>query len=135
MHHTVVRFVLREQLTPQQLQSDIVNSKQLLSMELTSEQIRLWMMHERTSGSNATVASERINVVWGEDTVGKTAEVDEPCPPCGICRQFLDEFGDYKVISGSSIKEEILCTSTLSMLPHAFTPALLEKHTVEYHES
>ncbi|KAJ1366044.1 hypothetical protein KIN20_026559 [Parelaphostrongylus tenuis] len=63
------------------------------------------------------------------------AELDEPCPPCGICRQFLAEFGDYKVISGSSINKEILCTSTLSILPQAFTPAMLEKHTVDSHES
>ncbi|KAJ1364841.1 hypothetical protein KIN20_025023 [Parelaphostrongylus tenuis] len=30
------------------------------------------MMHEWLLGSNATVASECINLAWGEDTVGKT---------------------------------------------------------------
>ncbi|KAJ1368442.1 hypothetical protein KIN20_029571 [Parelaphostrongylus tenuis] len=40
-------------------------------MELTSEQIRMLMMHEWLLLSNATVASERINLAWGEDTVGK----------------------------------------------------------------
>ncbi|KAJ1346409.1 hypothetical protein KIN20_001187 [Parelaphostrongylus tenuis] len=40
-------------------------------MELTSEQIRLLMMHERLLGSNAMVTIERINLAWGEDTVGK----------------------------------------------------------------
>ncbi|KAJ1368446.1 hypothetical protein KIN20_029575 [Parelaphostrongylus tenuis] len=42
-----------------------------VKMELTSEQIRMLMMHEWLLLSNATVASERINLAWGEDTVGK----------------------------------------------------------------
>ncbi|KAJ1373709.1 hypothetical protein KIN20_036191 [Parelaphostrongylus tenuis] len=40
-------------------------------MELTSKQINLLMVHEFLLGSNATVASERINLAWSEDTVGK----------------------------------------------------------------
>uniref|UniRef100_A0A0K0DIH4 Cytidine deaminase n=1 Tax=Angiostrongylus cantonensis TaxID=6313 RepID=A0A0K0DIH4_ANGCA len=55
--------------------------------------------------------------------------VAELCTPCGICRQFLIEFGDYKVIIGSTTGKNVLCTSTFSMLPHAFTPASLGKHT------
>ncbi|VDM52624.1 unnamed protein product [Angiostrongylus costaricensis] len=57
--------------------------------------------------------------------------VAELCTPCGICRQFLIEFGDYKVIIGSTTGKNVLCTSTFSMLPHAFTPASLGKHTDE----
>ncbi|KAJ1353789.1 hypothetical protein KIN20_010530 [Parelaphostrongylus tenuis] len=41
-------------------------------MELTSEQIRLLMVHEWPLNSNATVASERINQACGEDTVDKS---------------------------------------------------------------
>ncbi|KAJ1352362.1 hypothetical protein KIN20_008685 [Parelaphostrongylus tenuis] len=41
-------------------------------MELASEQIRLLMMHGWLFGSNATVASERINLAWDEDTAGKS---------------------------------------------------------------
>ncbi|KAJ1346632.1 hypothetical protein KIN20_001500, partial [Parelaphostrongylus tenuis] len=41
-------------------------------MELTSEQIRLLMVHEWLFGSMANVTSERINLAWGEDTVDKS---------------------------------------------------------------
>ncbi|KAJ1354549.1 hypothetical protein KIN20_011530 [Parelaphostrongylus tenuis] len=37
-------------------------------MEFTSEQIRSLKMHEWLLASNATMASERISMVWGEDT-------------------------------------------------------------------
>ncbi|KAJ1367940.1 hypothetical protein KIN20_028969 [Parelaphostrongylus tenuis] len=40
-------------------------------MELRSEQIELLMMHEWLWGSKALVASERIDLAWGEDTAGK----------------------------------------------------------------
>ncbi|KAJ1373728.1 hypothetical protein KIN20_036220 [Parelaphostrongylus tenuis] len=41
-------------------------------MELTSEQIMLLMMHKWLLGSNAMVTGERINLIWGEDTVAKS---------------------------------------------------------------
>ncbi|KAJ1372390.1 hypothetical protein KIN20_034536 [Parelaphostrongylus tenuis] len=44
-------------------------------MELSSEQINLSMMHEWLLGSNAAMASESINLAWGEDTVGKSTEM------------------------------------------------------------
>jgi len=39
-------------------------------MELTREQIRLLINHERLLGSSAAEATRRINKAWGEDTVG-----------------------------------------------------------------
>ncbi|KAJ1372564.1 hypothetical protein KIN20_034748 [Parelaphostrongylus tenuis] len=39
---------------------------------LLPQQELLLMMHEWLLGSNATVASERINLAWDEDTVGKS---------------------------------------------------------------
>ncbi|KAJ1366064.1 hypothetical protein KIN20_026646 [Parelaphostrongylus tenuis] len=38
---------------------------------VNKRQIRLFMMHEGLLGSDATMASERINLAWGEDTVDK----------------------------------------------------------------
>ncbi|KAJ1362699.1 hypothetical protein KIN20_022351 [Parelaphostrongylus tenuis] len=42
------------------------------NIELTSEQIRLLIMYEWPLSSNATVASERINLPWAERTLGKS---------------------------------------------------------------
>ncbi|XGW23169.1 hypothetical protein V3C99_005426 [Haemonchus contortus] len=56
-------------------------------------------------------------------------ELEEPTSPCGMCRQFLIEFGDFKVILGSSRSDKVINTSIASLLPCAFTPAALDQHT------
>ncbi|PIO76610.1 cytidine deaminase domain protein [Teladorsagia circumcincta] len=62
-------------------------------------------------------------------------ELEEPTSPCGICRQFLIEFGDFKVILGSSHSNKIKNTTTASLLPLAFTPASLDEHAEQVNKT
>ncbi|EFO93798.1 hypothetical protein GCK72_013969 [Caenorhabditis remanei] len=52
--------------------------------------------------------------------------LSEPASPCGLCRQFLVEFGDFKVVVGTASNSKILTTSTRDLLPYAFTPESLD---------
>uniref|UniRef100_A0A8R1DPW6 Cytidine deaminase n=1 Tax=Caenorhabditis japonica TaxID=281687 RepID=A0A8R1DPW6_CAEJA len=52
--------------------------------------------------------------------------LSKPASPCGLCRQFLVEFGNYKVVVGTASNSQILVTSTLELLPYAFTPESLD---------
>ncbi|KIH52500.1 putative cytidine deaminase [Ancylostoma duodenale] len=63
--------------------------------------------------------------------IAVATELKEPGSPCGICRQFLIEFGNYKVILGSSTSANVVYTTTAELLPHAFTPASLDNHAHE----
>ncbi|KAK5975657.1 Cytidine deaminase [Trichostrongylus colubriformis] len=58
-----------------------------------------------------------------------STEMEEPASPCGMCRQFLIEFGDFKVILGSSRSNSVTTSSTVSLLPLAFTPVSLDEHS------
>ncbi|CAI5448821.1 unnamed protein product [Caenorhabditis angaria] len=49
-------------------------------------------------------------------------ELTEPASPCGLCRQFLVEFGNYKVVIGTASNSKLLITTTMDLLPNAFTP-------------
>ncbi|KAF1753788.1 hypothetical protein GCK72_020345 [Caenorhabditis remanei] len=63
--------------------------------------------------------------------MNRSTELEDPCSPCGICRQFLIEFGDYKVILASSTSEQIIETTTYGLLPFAFTPKSLDTYEME----
>lgn len=57
--------------------------------------------------------------VWGKS--------EDYCTPCGACRQFIAEFGlDIEVISANG-EGEYFSAKIGELLPHAFTPANLEK--------
>uniref|UniRef100_A0A0R3RHC6 Cytidine deaminase n=1 Tax=Elaeophora elaphi TaxID=1147741 RepID=A0A0R3RHC6_9BILA len=45
----------------------------------------------------------------------------EPCSPCGLCRQFLIEFGDMKVIMTSSTSNKRIEMQLSQLLPMSFT--------------
>lgn len=48
------------------------------------------------------------------------ADTERPISPCGACRQFMAEFGDFKVVL-ANVKGEHLETSVGQLLPLAFT--------------
>ncbi|CAO4386707.1 unnamed protein product [Caenorhabditis nigoni] len=96
--------------------------------------------HENAS-YGATICAERSAVVTALTKghrkfkmIAVATELEGPCSPCGICRQFLIEFGDYKVILGSSTSDQIIETSTYGLLPYAFTPKSLDDHEKETEE-
>ncbi|CAI2357959.1 unnamed protein product [Caenorhabditis sp. 36 PRJEB53466] len=96
--------------------------------------------HENAS-YGATICAERSAMVAALTKghrkfklLAIATELEAPCSPCGICRQFLIEFGDYKVILGSSTSNQIIETTTYGLLPFAFTPKNLDDHEKETHE-
>uniref|UniRef100_A0A8R1DEE8 Cytidine deaminase n=1 Tax=Caenorhabditis japonica TaxID=281687 RepID=A0A8R1DEE8_CAEJA len=96
--------------------------------------------HENAS-YGATICAERSAMVTALTKghrkfkmLAIATELEAPCSPCGICRQYLIEFGDYKVILGSSTSDQIIETTTYALLPFAFTPKSLDDHTKESNE-
>ena len=79
---------------------------------------------ERSAIAHAVTAGRREI-----DAVAVVADAEEPTPPCGMCRQKLNEFGpDMLVIcEGASGKQEAWTLSTI--LAHAFGPANLPPAT------
>ena len=69
-------------------------------------------------------------ILAGETTIDAVLIVSgasDPCPPCGMCRQALAEFGPAMEVvlagSGDKVRE---CTLA-DLLPDAFGPRFLEK--------
>lgn len=76
----------------------------------------------------ATICAERVAAVKavseGEQTFEALAvatDGDEPGSPCGICRQFLAEFGIGLRLIMVNLKGDQLCTTLEQYLPQAFT--------------
>ncbi|MGC4117322.1 MAG: cytidine deaminase [Myxococcales bacterium] len=78
-----------------------------------------------------TVCAER-NAIGAAVAAGEThilacaiASGDKPCPPCGVCRQVLAEFGDLSIpVALVGGKERIVHTLG-EFLPHAFDKSFL----------
>lgn len=72
----------------------------------------------------AAVASARTAGATEFESIAVAGVPGEPCPPCGNCRQILNELGDPRVILDGS---EGPTSRPLSMLlPHAFGPDSLD---------
>ncbi|GMR49052.1 hypothetical protein PMAYCL1PPCAC_19247, partial [Pristionchus mayeri] len=56
--------------------------------------------------------------------------LEKPASPCGLCRQFMVEFGDYEVVMGGA-DGSVQVSSTLKLLPFAFTPASLDEFNAQ----
>lgn len=48
------------------------------------------------------------------------ADTDKPCPPCGMCRQFLYEFSPDMEIIMANLEGEVLKVTLRELLPNAF---------------
>ena len=56
------------------------------------------------------------------------AEELDFCPPCGICRQVMEEFcgPDFRIILGNT-SGELKCLTLAELLPYGFGPGELDK--------
>lgn len=77
------------------------------------------------------VCAERIAlgaaITAGERDVEAVAVVgssDEPTPPCGGCRQYLSEFGDFSVVAETAAGKRREWTVS-ELLPDSFGPSFL----------
>jgi cytidine deaminase len=80
----------------------------------------------------ATICAERAAVVQaiaqGErefQAIAVIADMPEPVPPCGICRQVLAEFGLQMPVILGNLAGQALVTSVEQLYPGAFTPSAL----------
>uniref|UniRef100_A0A914XRP6 Cytidine deaminase n=1 Tax=Panagrolaimus superbus TaxID=310955 RepID=A0A914XRP6_9BILA len=55
----------------------------------------------------------------------------KPASPCGLCRQFMFEFGDFPVIMISGKSDEVTTTSVKDLLPGGFGPQSLADFAAE----
>ena len=82
----------------------------------------------------ATICAERVAVVKavseGElqfEALAVAVDGDEPGSPCGICRQFLAEFGTGLRLILVNLKGARVDSTLEEYLPEAFTPIKLAK--------
>jgi cytidine deaminase len=61
------------------------------------------------------------------DAVAVVTRADEPTPPCGGCRQVLNEFGPDMTVTVESATGERAVWRLTEVLPHAFGPSNLGK--------
>ncbi len=57
--------------------------------------------------------------------VAVVGDGDDPCPPCGACRQVIFEFGPDAIVYSSGDGGRPLVTSIRQLLPHPFGPRRL----------
>jgi cytidine deaminase len=72
-----------------------------------------------------TICAERSAIVSAVSkgrrdfrAIAITSKRDEPTPPCGMCRQFMAEFGDFEVILVG--KNGVVRTTVFELLPMHF---------------
>jgi cytidine deaminase len=57
------------------------------------------------------------------DAVAVVSRADEPTPPCGACRQVLNEFGPRMLVTVESASGTRETWTLPEILPHAFGPS------------
>ena len=61
------------------------------------------------------------------DAIAIATEAQEPTPPCGICRQVLEEFAPNLLVVSVTRDGKIARWSLGELLPRAFTPHSLDR--------
>jgi cytidine deaminase len=75
----------------------------------------------------SAVAAAVARGIRAFDSITIATEAEEPTPPCGICRQVLEEFSPHLlVVSVTSEGREARWTLD-ELLPRAFTPKSLDR--------
>uniref|UniRef100_A0AC35TK13 Cytidine deaminase n=1 Tax=Rhabditophanes sp. KR3021 TaxID=114890 RepID=A0AC35TK13_9BILA len=60
-----------------------------------------------------------------------STNMSEPAAPCGLCRQFMVEFGNFKVILNSASQKSQQYYELKDLLPRAFSPRSLDDYKEE----
>lgn len=96
-------------------------------------------VHEGANVENAAYplsACAEMNAIRSFVSVGVRSEIvavaivgdgDDPCPPCGACRQVIFEFGPNAAVYFSGDGGRPVLSSIRELLPHAFGPRRLSQ--------
>ena len=85
----------------------------------------LGMCAERTAVGTMVASGDRGPIL----AVAVVGDGDDPCTPCGGCRQVLSEFGPRARLLASGDGGRPLRTTVADLLPHAFGPMRLGQRT------
>lgn len=77
---------------------------------------------ERNAVAAAVIAGDR-----SLEAIAVVADEDEPSPPCGGCRQVLNEFGPTMLVVCEGVGGKRADWPLQELLPHAFGPSNLLK--------
>ena len=82
----------------------------------------------------ATVCAERTAIVKAVSEgarkfrrIAIVADTPEPCPPCGICREVLEEFAPHIEVIMANTRGKVLVAKLDNLLPNAFRRRNLRK--------
>ncbi|KAL7078676.1 hypothetical protein ACQ4LE_002271 [Meloidogyne hapla] len=85
-----------------------------------------------------TICAERSAICSAISSVGfknfcpkgicVTTNLPYPAAPCGICRQFLAEFGDYPILLYSTKTKDLIITNVGELLPLGFSKKDIDKY-------
>ena len=81
---------------------------------------------ERIAFANANTQGLRDVTVLALIGTDSDGVVENPVMPCGVCRQFMEEYltmngGDIEIICSNSAKDNIIKTSLKALLPLPYT--------------
>lgn len=76
---------------------------------------------ERTAFLSALASGERKF-----KAIAVVADLPEPCSPCGICRQFMSEFGLDLLVIRANLNGAYDINPLSVWLPGAFTPTMIK---------
>ena len=92
-----------------------VNGKYFVGTNIENSSYGASMCAERSAISCAISSGEK-----NFEAITIVSSGDDFCPPCGICRQVLSEFGDdIKVVLAKSPQDYVVYTLS-ELLPHKF---------------
>jgi cytidine deaminase len=88
------------------------------------------------SSYSATICAERVALIRalieGKRNISRIAviaDTEKPCPPCGVCRQFIAEFASDIEVIMANLKGDTEIMNLGTLLPLQFTAKDLENKT------
>lgn len=101
---------------------------------LTSDRRIITGCNVENASYGLSVCAERVAVfnavlqgVTSFEVMAIVADLEEPVPPCGACRQILIEFSREMIVIMANLKGRIKYSTVAELLPYAFTPKKLEE--------
>ena len=75
----------------------------------------------------SAIASAVARGIRDFDSIAIATEAEEPTPPCGICRQVMEEFSPHLLVVSVTTGGKEARWTLDELLPRAFTPKSLDR--------